>query len=232
MIGRLLTWLGLRPCWREVPPLDPLQNDKARHGEHAFEFVSRHAIAETGLVCPRCNNEAAPLGVFRRVERCRLGEVVACEAQREVNDELVPCGALLLASPDTEHGDHLLWDQTPEAQREVLFYRFVRRAQAEAEADRFVDLHQAPADPQRPVPELLVGETYLLSDGAKLTVTRTNPNSSDPVYGKWVWGRRDRHLVDPVDIETEWPVSPDGKVRLDYVSPVLANHKLRVLSKA
>ncbi len=101
------------PPWMDVGNVDPLQGDEegsAVHGEHNISFVSRHHIAECGLLCPQCRKLAARRGDYRGVRRTRLGEAVVC----------AECGETLVASPDTEHGDHLL-----EYDKKVM-ERFVR----------------------------------------------------------------------------------------------------------
>lgn len=80
--------------------------------KHLILGVSRHHIAESGLNCPVCGNCAAERADYSRVQRMRVNgvenEVVECVGMREVeNNTLVACGTFLLASPDTEHGDHL-----------------------------------------------------------------------------------------------------------------------------
>ena len=102
-----------------VPGADPLSEAA---GEHNTHFVSRHDIAECGLTCPACKNTAAQRGDFSGV--CldqRDNEVIQCGS----------CGAWLVASPDTEHGDHLLeYDHK-------LFHRFVRKPIAEVWRDKY-----------------------------------------------------------------------------------------------
>jgi len=40
-----------------------------------------------------------------------LGEVIVCNGRRYVQDTEVTCGMMLIASPDTEHGDEILFDR-------------------------------------------------------------------------------------------------------------------------
>ncbi len=78
-------------------------------------LVSRHDIAECGLICPLCQTIAAERGDFRRVRRAVVdgqeNEVLQCQGMRIVGGGTqtreVPCEAWLVASPTTEHGDHL-----------------------------------------------------------------------------------------------------------------------------
>lgn len=84
----------------------------ATHSQHTTAFVSRHHLAEGGLSCPLCQTRVADAGDFSRVYRViadgRENECMVCTGERELGDgRMVPCGTLLLASPDTEHGDHL-----------------------------------------------------------------------------------------------------------------------------
>lgn len=91
----------------EDDPLNP-----HRHGPTRVHFVSRHDIAETGLICPSCHNTVAPRASFDKIQRVRLSdgsvnEALFCPHTKEHDGHKVPCGAILVASPDTEHGDHL-----------------------------------------------------------------------------------------------------------------------------
>lgn len=103
------------PPWQDIPDCHPLQNEP---GEHNTTFVSRHAIAECGLKCDnfKCGKLAAPRGDFRSVRMTHLGEAVICPV----------CGWILVAAPDTEHGDDLL------PYNDNVFHRFVRIAPAKA----------------------------------------------------------------------------------------------------
>ncbi len=104
------------------------------HGESDLMFVSRHDLAECGLTCPLCQTLAAERGDFSGVRRMLVNgqenEVVRCPGNRIVEDDrLVPCQAWLVASPDTEHGDHLDNDgkvSTTGDHDEPEFYRFKR----------------------------------------------------------------------------------------------------------
>lgn len=98
----------------------------AQPGHQRVWLVSRHAIAETGLICPACGAEVCLQGRFDLVRRMmidgRENEVVICAHTVEYDDgRKRVCGAILAASPDTEHGDHLLAaSDLPE------FYKFRR----------------------------------------------------------------------------------------------------------
>lgn len=81
------------PPWVDIPGVDPLGDEP---GEHNTHLVSRHHIAESGLTCPACSGVAAYRAEFKKVCMSSMGEVVHCS-----------CGAWLVASPDTEHGDDL-----------------------------------------------------------------------------------------------------------------------------
>lgn len=113
-------WARIRPRRRiTVPGAYPL-DDTA--GESHSAFVSRHSIAEGGLTCPVCKNVAAEYGDFSSI----------CVDQR--GNEVVLCGhcsTYLIASPDTEHGDHLLpYDP-------VRFHSFVRKPQKQVTKEKY-----------------------------------------------------------------------------------------------
>jgi len=100
-----------------IPGCDPLGTTP---GEHNTYFVSRHDLAECGLKCPSCSALPAERGDFAAVRRTQHGEAVQCS-----------CGAWLVASPDTEHGDHLL------PYNKALFHRFVRISPEQATRERY-----------------------------------------------------------------------------------------------
>jgi hypothetical protein len=90
-------------------PCDPLG---AVPCEHDAYFVSRHDIAECGLKCPRCNQEAATRADYRAVRPAvfpdgATNEAILCRNTVSRDGVETTCGAILLASPDTEHGDEL-----------------------------------------------------------------------------------------------------------------------------
>src|SRR5690606_15780122 len=103
---------------------DPWNSSETK--EHRTEAVSRHAIAETGLICPRCETLVADRGDYSLVQRSNLGEVIKCPGKLVTNGNESLCGFILLARPDTEHGDNLIWDKIAPEKRATLFYRFVR----------------------------------------------------------------------------------------------------------
>lgn len=82
------------------------------HGYSDVIFVSRHDIAEGGLTCPACRSSVAAHGDFTNVRRAlvngRENEVIRCTGKMAdpVRGER-DCGMWLVASPTTEHGDHL-----------------------------------------------------------------------------------------------------------------------------
>ncbi len=104
------------PPWVDIPGVDPLGSEP---GEHNTHFVSRHHIAESGLTCPACGGVAAYRAEFKKVHLSSLGEVVHCG-----------CGAWLVASPDTEHGD----DQKPYTKS---MHTFVRIPQEQAVREQY-----------------------------------------------------------------------------------------------
>lgn len=107
-----------RPPWLDIGPCDPLSDDA---GEHNVTFVSRHDIAECGLKCQKCHKNAVDRGDFKPVRRTRLGEAVVCPG----------CDDILVAAPDTEHGDDLLpYDKK-------AFHRFVRISELDALREQY-----------------------------------------------------------------------------------------------
>lgn len=125
---------GLTRMRGEVPWLDrEVQLLSGGHAQHQAIFVSRHHLAEGGLECPLCK-ETYPSGDFGMVYRTmvdgRENEVIVCRGRRIIEDgREVPCGTLLVASPDTEHGDHLADDGTVDREGRhdpPEFYHFVR----------------------------------------------------------------------------------------------------------
>jgi len=108
---------------RPPPPMDigqchPLQEQHP--GEHHITFVSRWDLAECGLRCPSCLCEAAARGEFAGLRTTKLGEVVVCGK----------CGQILVASPDTEHGDDL-------CKYTDSMHNFVRIAPERAMAEKY-----------------------------------------------------------------------------------------------
>jgi len=83
------------PPWMDIGDCTPLSEQP---GNHDVTFASRHAIAEGGLWCDNCKHEAAGRGDYSGVRTTREGEAVVCDH----------CGQIMLAGPDTEHGDDLL----------------------------------------------------------------------------------------------------------------------------
>lgn len=218
--------------WLEIPPGDPFNSDA--HGQHSIEYVSRHAIAETGLTCPFCHSEVAPLGDYRLVRRCRLGEVIRCNGARVMDGDKVPCPKYLVASPDTEHGDHDLWDITPKADRAALFYRFVKISAADAvrrkfgqdvsekagvlSADKDKAIEAVPYKWQtKPRLSLAVGQVWQTDEGAQATITRVQAGE-DPIYKGWAWGKI---LNAP---EFEWHIDPAGYFHQTMLDPGLKDH--------
>lgn len=115
--------------------------------KHALVGVSRHDIAESGLICPVCHTLAAARGDFSRVRRTIINgdenEVIECFGRREVEDgREVACGTYLAASPDTEHGDHLddKGNVVAQVQQEPPeHFRFVRVTKAQVVREQHGD---------------------------------------------------------------------------------------------
>ncbi len=101
-------------------------------GQHSTFFVSRHHLAEGGLECPLCHEMIASgnfTGVYRTMVDGRENEVIVCQGKRKVEGiREVKCETLLIASPDTEHGDHLndKGEVDAYASDPPDYYRFVR----------------------------------------------------------------------------------------------------------
>lgn len=221
----MFNWLRnlFGPRWLNIPPGDPFTSGE--HGTHHFEFVSRHAIAETGLHCPLCRNEVAPLGDYRLVRRSRLGEVIRCNGTRQVNDEDVPCPAYLVASPDTEHGDHLIYDK---ASDKSVFMRFVRIKEADAvklkygkdvkmqSGDLFANAPEVVevSKTVKPTLNLKVGQVWQTDHGDQVTIIRVQ-DDGDPVFNGWAWCK----FVGPIGMDLEWHVDPTGKIRQSMRDP-------------
>lgn len=221
------------PLWIAIPATDPLSAET--HGEHRVEFVSRHAIAEAGLICPVCGTEVAPLGDYIMVRHCRLGDVIKCNGKRQLQDAEVTCGAYLVASPDTEHGDHILYDKVPGNERFELFYRFVRVSEGDAvrlkygedlRKDEYGNLIATPTEtPQRPaLPtlQLEAGQVWQTDDGRQVSIARVQTDG-DPVFHGWAWG----YFLNSDGIE--WNIDPTGLIRQTMRDPTL-NDRVRLTS--
>lgn len=145
-------------------PIDPAAGDQ--HGSHNIEFVSRHSIAETGLVCQRCRKQTTDRADYTKVAVYRFpsgqtNEGVRCDNQRTLGDGTeVLCGCINLASPDTEHGDNISMDKGLLSNEESLKFRRIDRAQAVREefgadvaekgVDKIVPLHDGFQIPDKP----------------------------------------------------------------------------------
>lgn len=230
---QLFTWKD--PLWIAVPAHDPFSS--TTHGEQHIEFVSRHAIAETGLICPTCYNEVAPLGDYRLVRHCRLGDVIKCNGTRHMQDNEFTCGKFLVASPDTEHGDHLLYDKVPKADRAALFHHFVRILEGDAARRKYgnditlVDGEMIatpvviPAKVKLPTLALKAGQVWQTDDGRLVSILRVQENSTDihlQAMDGWAWGTFANEP--PVD----WNIDPTGLVRHTMRDPTL-HDRVRLL---
>lgn len=223
--------LGLRPPWVTLPPLDPW--NATGHGEHKIEAVSRHAIAETGLICPRCLTEICSRGDYTLVREGRIGainnEVVLCQGQRMLNGNKIVCGAILAASGDTEHGDNILWDAVPEKER-FMFYRFRRISEEQALKEKYgfdvstTEAGQLSAKDKGAVVaeerELVVytkGDVYVLSNGLMGHVLDLiTAHEGDQHFAGWCIMEIDGDGV-------RWFVDKHGTVRRDMTDPTLNN---------
>lgn len=121
---------GLARHMRAVP-------NQGMQPTHEVYFVPRQEIAECGVACPKCGSEVAERGDFSRIMRANVdgevNEVVKCIGMIDLGDgtKPVPCSAWLVASPNTEHGDHLL-DGNP-----AEFYTFNRITNAQVLRERY-----------------------------------------------------------------------------------------------
>jgi hypothetical protein len=217
------------PLWLAVPA-DPFTSET--HGEHRTEFVSRHSIAETGLICPSCGTEVAPIGDYTMVRHSRLGDVIKCNGKRMIQDEEFSCGKYLVASPDTEHGDHIEYDRIPREERFEKFCRFVRITEDEAikrkhgrdvRQDTDGNLVTAKACiteqlPERPRMALVAGQIWQTDDGRVMEILRVQVDN-DPTYHGWAWGRFQNSPDD-----WEWHIDPTGAVRQSMRDPTQNDH--------
>ena len=210
------------PLWLAIPANDPLT--ATTHGEHRVEFVSRHAIAETGLKCPTCFTELAPIGDYTTVRHSRLGDVIKCNGRRVIQDEEHVCGMFLIASPDTEHGDHIMYDRVPKEDRFELFYRFVRISEGDAakrkygEDIKLVDgeMRAVPSEPvekfKRPKITMKAGQIWQTDDGRHIEILRVQ-NDGDPLWDGCGWGT---FINEP---KFEWNIDPTGVIRMEMRDP-------------
>lgn len=115
------------PFVGQLPGADPLGTAP---GEGRITFVSRHALVESGVYWETVamREEAAKTGEFWRIRRGLMG---AAGEEVEFIHHAVR-DSYLVASPDTEHGDHLLLDKTREERGEEAYRRLL------AEMNRFV----------------------------------------------------------------------------------------------
>ncbi len=244
LISRLVCWarwkLGLRPPWITLPAMDPW--NAPGHCEHKFEGISRHVIAETGIICPRCLNQVCVRGDYTQVREGKVGatrnEVIVCNNQRQVNDSKQHCGAILMASPDTEHGDNILWDKVQPKDREALFFRFRRVSEEQALKEKYgfdvsaYEDGQLKARPEearlkpgddRPTMTYEVGEVYVLSNGRMGHVTEVlQAHDGDKHFAGWGIMEIDGDGI-------RWFVDTRGIVHRDMTDPALNN--LTVVTK-
>ncbi len=189
MAAALLTLFGSRflriaykPEWLarlhgDVPWANPRSLSTVAGGHEGIGnniFVSRHDIAESGLQCPLCRKEAVERGDFSKVYKAIVdgheNEVVQCPNRRTVEEgREVDCAAWLIASPTTEHGDHLDDEGnvcSDGAMDRPEFFRFKRITAAQALREQWgMDVEPDPAGGMRiDAPE---GEPVPLDDKLK-----------------------------------------------------------------
>lgn len=136
-------------------------------------LVSRHDIAECGLTCPLCSTIVADRADFSRVYRAIVdgqeNEVIQCPGKRKVEDgREVNCRAWLVASPTTEHGDHLDDDgkvNTDGSADRPEFFKFKRITAARALREEWgVDIEEDSVVAPQPIAE---GEPVPLAERIK-----------------------------------------------------------------
>ena len=125
------------------------------HGESRIQFVSRHGLVESGIYWEKVANKelVAKPGEYYKIKSAVLpstGEVVEVihHAAQDV---------YLVASPDTDHGDHILMDKIRKEQGEEAYRLFL------CECNKFVR-----RDPMEIVRERLGAD--LQGDGQHLSV--------------------------------------------------------------
>lgn len=148
MARRFLIWWRnqRKPPWARVRSV-VTWGDQAGYSKAQVLGVSRHHIAESGLVCPVCSETAAERADFSCVERMMVNgvenEVIECRGRRTVeNDRDIACGTFLAASPDTEHGDHLneFGEVVVDGEADrPEFFRFVRMSKSKALREKYGD---------------------------------------------------------------------------------------------
>lgn len=120
--------LNLSPPYvGQLPGVDPLSTVP---GEGRICFVSRHSLVESGLYWETVavREEAAKPGEFWRIRRGTLGST----GEEVEFIHHAPRDTYLVASPDTDHGDHLLLDQVLEEKGRKAYLQLI------AEMNRFV----------------------------------------------------------------------------------------------
>jgi hypothetical protein len=158
-------------------------------------------------------------------------EAILCDGTRTVNGHDVPCGGILIASPDTEHGDNLLWDKVEKERRESLFFRFRRISEEQMLKEKYgfdvfgtsgyLSANASEAkEIKRDEGSLLtyaLEDVYELSNGRLGRVTELmNAHAGDTYYTGWCIMEIDGDGV-------RWFVNPRGVVRRDMTDPTLNN---------
>lgn len=217
--------MGGKPPWLDIPKAGSW--DSHTDGTHKFEAVSRHSIAESGLVCPRCETPVCPRGDYSFVRTSHLGEVVKCNGKREAEGREVACEAILAASPDTEHGDNLIYDAIPPDERKKKFYSFVRISEAKALADKYdasvavkngvlsTNAAERKIAEQKKKYEYKEGEAFVLSDKRVAHVVRVQ-HTGDVYFDGWA-----KCVIHGAADGLEWDLDPWGKVRQSLRDPTL-----------
>jgi hypothetical protein len=218
LFGSRYLKMGRKPEWLarlhgDVPWATPRSIATVASGHEGIGnniFVSRHDIAESGLQCPLCRKEAVERGDFSKVYKMLVdgheNEVVQCPNRRTIqNDQEVDCKAWLIASPTTEHGDHLDDEgnvSSDGAMDKPEFFRFKRISAAQALREQWgVDIEAAPegeiavVEPEMPLEERLKSKRHevLAGEELRLAIARdfaaqaaacaTTPPTGAPIRG-------------------------------------------------
>jgi hypothetical protein len=120
--------------WAKPPTGTMVEGSPAGHEYYPY---SRHDLAECGMTCPLCQTEVAEQGDFSGVRKAKIdghiNEVIKCPGIiHEEGKKPRPCMVWLVASPDTEHGDHLGDDGSVQVTGDIPEYMYLfKRTTAE-----------------------------------------------------------------------------------------------------
>jgi len=214
-IGYQLSMFAPAPSIEGIPDgeiadgFDPDEIIKISHtplddtpGEHHIEFVSRHSIAEEGLRCPTCKSFAARRGDYSRVQKGILNEgepgetineLIICPNVFKNKDGFdIKCNTFLLASPDTEHGDHLDPEYCGEGEDDVpmsketpkQFYLFKRIGKDTAAREEYGDDVSIKNDGSIHADSSKAAEKLHVEQDIEQTFKETVPGYGDTIDGE------------------------------------------------